>query len=57
MLFDGKIVINFTQDSLIMFRRNHLSDSLRWRAVGLMEMGISQADKARRLNVSRGVVQ
>ncbi|GFY02409.1 hypothetical protein TNCV_3502901 [Trichonephila clavipes] len=29
----------------------------RWRAVGWMEMGLSQADAARRLNVSRSVVQ
>ncbi|GFU39109.1 transposable element Tc3 transposase [Trichonephila clavipes] len=34
-----------------------LPNSLRWRAVGWMEMGLSQADVARRLNVSRSVVQ
>ncbi|GFW23433.1 transposable element Tcb2 transposase [Trichonephila clavipes] len=34
-----------------------LPNSLRWRAVGWMEMGLSQADAARRLNVSRSVVQ
>ena len=36
-----------------MFRRNCLTNSLRWRAVGWMEMGLSQADSARRLNVSQ----
>ncbi|GBN88670.1 hypothetical protein AVEN_42342-1 [Araneus ventricosus] len=40
-----------------MSRRNRLPDSLRWRAVGWMEMGLSQADAARRLNVSLSVVQ
>ncbi|GBM71743.1 hypothetical protein AVEN_269214-1 [Araneus ventricosus] len=40
-----------------MSRRSRLPDSLRWRAVGWMEMGLSQADAARRLNVSRGVVE
>ncbi|KFM57629.1 hypothetical protein X975_12934, partial [Stegodyphus mimosarum] len=33
-------------------RRSHLPDSLRWRAIGWLEMGMSQADAARRLNVS-----
>ncbi|GFT87165.1 uncharacterized protein TNCV_3473971 [Trichonephila clavipes] len=37
--------------------RRRLPNSLRWRAVGWMEMGLSQADVARRLNVSRSVVQ
>ncbi|GBM62087.1 hypothetical protein AVEN_182252-1 [Araneus ventricosus] len=40
-----------------MSRRSRLPDSLRWRAVGWMEMGLSQADVARRLNVFRSVVQ
>ncbi|GBL74437.1 Transposable element Tcb2 transposase [Araneus ventricosus] len=40
-----------------MSRRSRLPDSLRWRAVGWMEMGLSQANAARRLNVSRSVVQ
>ncbi|GBM36057.1 Transposable element Tcb2 transposase [Araneus ventricosus] len=40
-----------------MSRRSCLPDSLRWRAVGWMEMGLSQADADRRLNVSRSVVQ
>lgn len=40
-----------------MSRRSRLPDSLRWRAVGWMEMGLSQADAARRLNVSRSVVK
>ncbi|GBM03755.1 hypothetical protein AVEN_134969-1 [Araneus ventricosus] len=31
--------------------------SLRWRAVGWMEMGLSQAYAARRVNVFRSVVQ
>ncbi|GFU45360.1 transposable element Tcb2 transposase [Trichonephila clavipes] len=40
-----------------MSQRRCLPNSLRWRAVGWMEMGLSQADAARRLNVSRSVVQ
>ncbi|GFX33887.1 HTH_Tnp_Tc3_2 domain-containing protein [Trichonephila clavipes] len=40
-----------------MSQRRRLPNSLRWRAVGRMEMGLSQADAARRLNVSRSVVQ
>ena len=40
-----------------MFRKNRFPDSLQWRAVGWMETGLSQADAARRLNVSRSVVQ
>ncbi|GFV43120.1 hypothetical protein TNCV_1410171 [Trichonephila clavipes] len=40
-----------------MSQRRRLANSLRWRAVGWMEMGLSQADVARRLNVSRSVVQ
>ncbi|GFT04261.1 transposable element Tcb2 transposase [Trichonephila clavipes] len=40
-----------------MSQRRRLLNSLRWRAVGWMEMGLSQADVARRLNVSRSVVQ
>ncbi|GBO15980.1 hypothetical protein AVEN_255781-1 [Araneus ventricosus] len=40
-----------------MSRRSRVPDSLRWRAVVWMEMGLSQADAARRLNVSRSVVQ
>ncbi|GFV95828.1 transposable element Tcb2 transposase [Trichonephila clavipes] len=40
-----------------MSQRHRLPNSLRWRAVGWMEMGLSQADVARRLNVSRSVVQ
>ena len=39
-----------------MSERRRLPDSLRWRSVGWMEMGLSQADAARRLNVSRSVV-
>ncbi|GBL80349.1 hypothetical protein AVEN_92259-1 [Araneus ventricosus] len=38
-------------------RRSCLPDSLRWRGVGWMEMRLLQADAARRLNVSRSVVQ
>ncbi|GFW54388.1 transposable element Tcb2 transposase [Trichonephila clavipes] len=38
-----------------MSQRRRLPNSLRWRAVGWMEMGLSQADAARRLNVSRSV--
>ncbi|GFU72331.1 transposable element Tcb2 transposase [Trichonephila clavipes] len=34
-----------------MSQRRRLPNSLRWRAVGWMEMGLSQADVARRLNV------
>ncbi|GBM11187.1 hypothetical protein AVEN_133920-1 [Araneus ventricosus] len=37
--------------------RSRLPDSLRWRAVGWIEMGLSQAGAARRLNVSCSVVQ
>ncbi|GFW14565.1 uncharacterized protein TNCV_2358891 [Trichonephila clavipes] len=40
-----------------MSQRRRLPNSLRWRAVGWMEMGLSEADAARRLNVSRSVVQ
>ncbi|GFW76516.1 transposable element Tcb2 transposase [Trichonephila clavipes] len=40
-----------------MSQRRRLPNSLRWRAVGWMEMGLSQADVAKRLNVSRSVVQ
>ncbi|GFW91781.1 transposable element Tcb2 transposase [Trichonephila clavipes] len=40
-----------------MSQRRRLPNSLRWRAVGWMEMGLLQADAARRLNVSRSVVQ
>ncbi|GFT31066.1 transposable element Tcb2 transposase [Trichonephila clavipes] len=40
-----------------MSQRRRLPNSLKWRAVGWMEMGLSQADAARRLNVSRSVVQ
>ncbi|GFS72701.1 transposable element Tcb2 transposase [Trichonephila clavipes] len=40
-----------------MSQRRRLPNSLRWRAVGWMEMGLSQADAARRLNVSRSVVE
>ena len=50
-------VLNFVQDSQIMFRRNRLPDSLRWRVVGWIEIGLSQADAARRLNVSRSEIQ
>ena len=39
-----------------MSERRRLPDSERWRAVGWMEMGLSQADAARCLNVSRSVV-
>ncbi|GFW64673.1 transposable element Tcb2 transposase [Trichonephila clavipes] len=35
-----------------MSERGHLPDSLRWRAVGWMETGLSHTDAARRLNVS-----
>ncbi|GFY17637.1 HTH_Tnp_Tc3_2 domain-containing protein [Trichonephila clavipes] len=40
-----------------MSQRRRLPNSLRWRAVGWMEMELSEADAARRLNVSRSVVQ
>ncbi|GFV61443.1 HTH_Tnp_Tc3_2 domain-containing protein [Trichonephila clavipes] len=40
-----------------MSQRRRLPNSLRWRAVGWMEMGLSQADVFRRLKVSRSVVQ
>ncbi|GFW29606.1 DDE_3 domain-containing protein [Trichonephila clavipes] len=35
-----------------MSERSRLPDSLRWRVVGWMEMGLSQADTAKRFNVS-----
>ncbi|GFU89349.1 transposable element Tcb2 transposase [Trichonephila clavipes] len=38
-----------------MSQRRRLPNSLRWQAVGWMEMGLSQADAARRLNVSRSL--
>ncbi|GFU49094.1 transposable element Tcb2 transposase [Trichonephila clavipes] len=38
-----------------MSQRRRLPNLLRWRAVGWMEMGLSQADTARSLNVSRSV--
>ncbi|GFV65310.1 uncharacterized protein TNCV_4573101 [Trichonephila clavipes] len=44
------------QWGLAMSERSRLPDSLRWRAVGWMEMELSQADAARRLNVSCSVV-
>ncbi|GFS95726.1 uncharacterized protein TNCV_251191 [Trichonephila clavipes] len=40
-----------------MSQRRRLPNLLRWRAVGWMEMGLSQADTARSRNVSRSVVQ
>ncbi|GFV32324.1 paired domain-containing protein [Trichonephila clavipes] len=39
-----------------MSETSRLPDSVRWRAVGWRERGWSQADAARSLNVSRGVV-
>ncbi|GFW72211.1 uncharacterized protein TNCV_702481 [Trichonephila clavipes] len=39
-----------------MSERSRLSDSLWWTVVGWMEMGLSQANAARRLNVSHSVV-
>ncbi|GFV13834.1 transposable element Tcb2 transposase [Trichonephila clavipes] len=39
-----------------MSERSRLPVSLKWRAFGWMEMGLSRADAARRLNVSRSVV-
>ncbi|GFW13461.1 uncharacterized protein TNCV_1209271 [Trichonephila clavipes] len=39
-----------------MSERSRLPDLLRWRVVRWMEMGLSQANAARRLNVSRSVV-
>ncbi|GFV84588.1 HTH_Tnp_Tc3_2 domain-containing protein [Trichonephila clavipes] len=40
-----------------MSERRRLPDSLRWKAVRWMEMGLSKTDAARRLNVSRSVVR
>ncbi|GFW56835.1 HTH_Tnp_Tc3_2 domain-containing protein [Trichonephila clavipes] len=40
-----------------MSQRRRLPNSFRWWAIGWMEMGLSQADVARRLNVSRSVFQ
>ncbi|GFT74928.1 HTH_Tnp_Tc3_2 domain-containing protein [Trichonephila clavipes] len=39
-----------------MSERSRLPNLLRWRVVGRMEMGLSQAVAARRLNMSRSVV-
>ena len=39
-----------------MAQRSRLEDSLRWRTIGRMEAGQSQADVARWLNVNRSVV-
>ncbi|GFV57947.1 transposable element Tcb2 transposase [Trichonephila clavipes] len=39
-----------------MSERSQLPDLLRWKEVRWMEMGLSQADAARRLNISRSVV-
>ncbi|GFX90207.1 transposable element Tcb2 transposase [Trichonephila clavipes] len=39
-----------------MSERSRFPDSLRWRVLGWMELGLSQADAARRHNVSRSVV-
>ena len=36
--------------------RSRLLDSLKWRAVGWMEIELSQADAAKYLNVSRSVI-
>ncbi|GFV60979.1 hypothetical protein TNCV_91911 [Trichonephila clavipes] len=47
--------VDNTQWGLALSDRSHFPDSLRWRAVGWMEMGLSQADAAMRLNVSRSV--
>ncbi|GFV26639.1 DUF1758 domain-containing protein [Trichonephila clavipes] len=43
------------EESLTMSRRNRLPDSLKWRVVGCMEMGLSRADATRNFNVSRSV--
>ncbi|GFX84875.1 paired domain-containing protein [Trichonephila clavipes] len=39
-----------------MSKRSRLPDSLRWKVVGWIEMGLSHTDAARRHNVSRSVV-
>jgi transposase len=41
---------------LDMSSRNHLTEEFRWRAIGRLEAGQSQAEVARWLNVSRSVV-
>ncbi|GFX38018.1 uncharacterized protein TNCV_3836171 [Trichonephila clavipes] len=44
------------QWGLAMSEISRLPDSLRWRVIGWIEMGLSQTDAARHLNVSRSVV-
>ncbi|GBM18505.1 hypothetical protein AVEN_252287-1 [Araneus ventricosus] len=39
-----------------MRRRNHLHDEMRWRALGMLQAGASQAAVARELNVHRSVI-
>lgn len=46
-----------TKTLLAISRRCNFSDFLRWRPIGWIEIGLSQADAAIHLNVSRNVVQ
>ncbi|GFU28876.1 paired domain-containing protein [Trichonephila clavipes] len=44
------------QWGLAISEKSRLPDSLRWRVVVWMEMGLSQDDATKRLNVSRSVI-
>lgn len=50
-------LVDNTQERLAMSRRSRLPDSLRWRMIECMKTGLLQADAARRLDVSRNVVE
>ncbi|GBM00718.1 hypothetical protein AVEN_150889-1 [Araneus ventricosus] len=39
-----------------MSRRNHLHDEMRWRAVGMLQVGARQSAVARELNVHRSAI-
>ncbi|GFW12730.1 hypothetical protein TNCV_3884401 [Trichonephila clavipes] len=52
----GSRCVDNRQWGLAMSERSRLADSLRWKVVGWMEMGLSQADAAKRLNVCRSGV-
>ncbi|GFV91328.1 HTH_Tnp_Tc3_2 domain-containing protein [Trichonephila clavipes] len=52
----GSFVDN-NQHSLTMSRRSSLPDSLRWREVEWMEMGLPQTGTTKLLNVSHSVVR
>lgn len=54
------MLVNFVDNvnvGLAMSCRSRLLDSLRWLAIGYMEMGLPQSETSRRFNLSRSVVQ